>query len=143
MKSRSCHWLIISSLIITASGAWAQCNPVSGAQNIATLKQQAIHGKAEAQCSLGAMYEDGKGVPQDYAQAALWYRKAAEQGDAGAQFFLGSLYLDGHGVPQDDAQGEAWLHKADEQGYAGARLMLVILYEAEMDRRAPEVDPGR
>ena len=85
------------------------------------------------------MYEDGKGVPQDDAQAALWYRKAAEQGDAGAQFFLGSLYLDGHGVPQDDAQGEAWLHKADEQGYAGARLMLVILYEAEMDRRAPEV----
>ena len=141
MNSRSCCWLIVSALVITASGAWAQCNPVLGAKNIAALKQQAIHGKAAAQCSLGAMYEDGKGLPQDYAQAALWYRKAAEQGDAEAQFFLGSLYLDGHGVPQDVAQGEAWLHKADEQGYAGARLMLIILYEAEMDRRAPEVYP--
>ena len=141
MNSRSCRWLIVSALLITASGAWAQCNPVFGAQNIATLKQQAAHGKAAAQCSLGGMYEDGKGVPQDYAQAALWYRKAAEQGYAEAQFFLGSLYLDGHGVPQDNVQGEAWFHKADEQGYAGARLMLIILYEAEMDRRAPEVYP--
>src|ERR1035437_9387422 len=103
MNSRSCHWLIVSALVITASGAWAQCNPVFGAQNIATLKQQAVHGKAAAQCSLGVMYEDGKGMPQDYAQAALWYRKAAEQGDARAQVELGILYRAGYGVPQDDA----------------------------------------
>jgi len=45
MNSRSCRWLIVSALLITASGAWAQCNPVFGAQNIATLKQQAVHGR--------------------------------------------------------------------------------------------------
>ena len=27
---------------------------------------------------LGFMYHDGEGVPQDYAQAAQWMRKAAE-----------------------------------------------------------------
>jgi len=32
------------------------------------------------------MYEKGLGIPQDYAQAVNWYRKAANQGDADAQF---------------------------------------------------------
>ena len=35
------------------------------------------------------MYENGKGVPQDDAEAVKWYRMAAEQGDADAQFNLG------------------------------------------------------
>jgi uncharacterized protein len=26
------------------------------------------------------VYEEGQGVPQDYAQAAIWYRKAADRG---------------------------------------------------------------
>ncbi len=30
------------------------------------------------------MYANGQGVPQDYAEAARWYRMAAEQGDASA-----------------------------------------------------------
>jgi TPR repeat protein len=36
------------------------------------------------------MYDNGQGVPQDYATAVRWYRKAAEQGYAKAQFNLGS-----------------------------------------------------
>jgi TPR repeat protein len=28
------------------------------------------------------MYANGEGVPQDYAEAVKWYRKAAEQGNA-------------------------------------------------------------
>ena len=52
------------------------------------------------------MYEDGDGVPQNYAQAARWYRMAAEhvpdRRSAGvAQSGLGFLYMDGHGVSQD------------------------------------------
>ena len=31
------------------------------------------------------MYANGRGVPQDDAQAVAWYRKAADQGDADAQ----------------------------------------------------------
>ena len=34
----------------------------------------------------------GQGVPQDYAEAVRWYRKAADQGHAGAQFNLGVMY---------------------------------------------------
>ena len=45
----------------------------------------AEQGDTDAQFLLGAMYNEGKGVPQDYAQAVKWYRKAAEQGNASAQ----------------------------------------------------------
>ncbi len=38
------------------------------------------------------MYGNGEGVPQDYAEAVGWWRKAAEQGDANAHFNLGLLY---------------------------------------------------
>jgi hypothetical protein len=36
------------ALLVMVSGAWAQCNPVFGAQNITTLKQQAANGDAAA-----------------------------------------------------------------------------------------------
>jgi len=50
------------------------------------------------------MYEDGRGVPEDYAEAVRWYRLAAEQGLANAQIILGAMYANGERVPQDDVQ---------------------------------------
>jgi TPR repeat protein len=47
-------------------------------------------------------------VPQDYAQAVAWYRKAADQGFAPAQYNLGLYYYDGQGVPQDYAEAYFW-----------------------------------
>jgi Sel1 repeat len=38
----------------------------------------ANQGVAEAQSNLGVMYEQGQGVPQDYAEAVMWFRKADE-----------------------------------------------------------------
>ena len=67
-------------------------------------------------------YARGKGTPQDYVQAALWYRKAAEQADADAQIELGMLYYEGHGVPQDYAQTAYWFRKSAEQGDDNAQL---------------------
>lgn len=52
----------------------------------------AERGNAWAQVYLGEMYEDGKGVPQDYQQAKMWYQKAAEQGDPSAQRRLAWLH---------------------------------------------------
>ena len=39
--------------------------------------------------NLGWLYQNGRGVAQDYAQAVEWYRKAAEQGDAMRNINLG------------------------------------------------------
>lgn len=74
------------------------------------------------------MYEQGQGVPQDYAQAAIWYRKAAEQGDVDAQFSFGEMYYYGYGVPQDYAEAAIWFCKAAEQENTVAQAILGLLY---------------
>ena len=62
------------------------------------------------------MYENGRGVPQDYVQAVAWYRKAADQGFADAQNDLGAMYDNGLGVPQDYVQAHLWFILAAAQG---------------------------
>ena len=52
---------------------------------------------ADAQYSLGILYDNGTGVAQDDTEAAKWFRLAADQGYAKAQNNLGVLYERGHG----------------------------------------------
>jgi hypothetical protein len=111
----------VSLLILSISAALS-------AQSIAALKGQAESGDALAQNNLGLDYYRGEGVPQDYAQAAVWWRKAAEQGQRAAQLNLGQLYDQGRGVPQDNAQAAVWYRKAGEQGVEEAQLNLGVLY---------------
>jgi len=54
-------------------------------------------------------------VPQDYAEAVRWYRKAADQGIAEAQFSLGIAYANGVGVASGVGLGPA---VADTSGRA-------------------------
>ena len=54
-----------------------------------------------AQHDLGSLYAKGNGVPQNYTEAARWYRLAADQGHAMGQHNLGVMYDHGTGVPQD------------------------------------------
>jgi hypothetical protein len=85
-------------------------------------------GFASAQFNVGVAYQQGRGVPLDRAQAAVWYRKAAEQGFASAQLNLGAAYYEGQGVPQDYAQAAVWFRKAAEQGDAAAQFNLGAAY---------------
>jgi len=71
-------------------------------------KKVADQGHAPAQEGLGLVYDLGRGVPQDYEEAARWYRKAADQGVATAQKHLGLAYYKGQGVPQDKAKAYFW-----------------------------------
>jgi TPR repeat protein len=70
----------------------------------------AERGNATAQTHLGYLFETGRGVPQNYTEAAMWYRRAAEQGDSRAQYSLGLLYDRGQGVPQDIIEASKWLN---------------------------------
>jgi TPR repeat protein len=70
----------------------------------------AERGSAAAQSYLGYMFETGRGVPLNYTEAAMWYRRAAEQGDGLAQYSLGLLYDRGQGVPQDIVEASKWLN---------------------------------
>ena len=80
----------------------------------------AEQGNAEAQFSLGNMYAEGHGVPQDDQQAVSWFRKAAEQGFAPAQVNLGVMYAQGQGVERDLVEAHKWFNIAggavDEDG---------------------------
>ncbi len=76
------------------------------------LRPLAKQGNANAQYNLGIMYENGRGVPQDDAEAVKWYRKAAEEGYAKAQVLFGNMYLQGYGVPQDYVQAHMWFDVA-------------------------------
>jgi uncharacterized protein len=73
-----------------------------------------------AQTNLGVMFENGRGVEKDPAQAAQWYRRAADKGNAQAQFNLGDLYEAGRGVDKDLNQALDWFRKAAKQGYGDA-----------------------
>src|ERR1017187_8860289 len=87
----------------------------------------AKQGNADARGMLGAMYEDGLGVPQDYKDAMRWYRLAAKQGDAVSRFCLGIMYLSGKGVPQDYKEAAVWLRLAADQKNPDAQYGLGIM----------------
>jgi TPR repeat protein len=52
-------------------------------------RKAAEQGDVKAQANLGLCYYNGKGVGQNYKEAARWCLKAAEMGHAKAQYNLG------------------------------------------------------
>ena len=110
------------SLSVLGPPVQAQDNP--SAQELADLSAL-----AEAQYSIGVKYDTGEGVPQDDAEAVIWYRRAAEQGHACAQYSLGRMYDIGRGAPEDDAEAVRWFRLAAEQGHAGAQYSLGLMYD--------------
>lgn len=105
-------------MLVGAAGAYA----LSLRQGVSAFQRQdyvtasrvfiplAERGNAAAQTYLGFLFETGRGVPQNYSEAAMWYRRAAEQGDSRAQYSLGLLYDRGQGVPQDIVEASKWLN---------------------------------
>ncbi len=65
-------------------------------------------GNVAAQFNLGLMHYNAKGMPQNYAEAAIWFGLAAEQGDAAAQINLGVMSYNGEGIEQDYTQAHFW-----------------------------------
>jgi TPR repeat protein len=73
-------------------------------------------GDTNAQGNLGVLFAAGKGVPQSYGDALVWYRKAAGRGNGEAENNLGILYAKGQGVPQDYVQAHMWFNLSAAQG---------------------------
>ncbi len=76
------------------------------------LQQPAQLGHAEAQSVLCYLHTYGRGVPQNYQEAAFWCHRAAEQGDPQAQYMLGLMYNKGQGVPENFVLAYKWLELA-------------------------------
>jgi localization factor PodJL len=92
------------------------------------LRQAAADGDARAQFEVGAIFTEGRAVPQDQVEAAKWYERAAAQGFAPAQYRLGNLYEAGQGVEQDLEVAKLWYQRSAEAGNRMAMHNLAALY---------------
>jgi hypothetical protein len=92
------------------------------------VTQAAEAGDPSAAFRLGAMYERGRGVAEDAAQAERWYRAAAQHGEADALYNLGAMLERGAGRPRDVKEAVAWLRRASDQRDAQAQLNLGLIY---------------
>jgi TPR repeat protein len=92
------------------------------------LRDDAEKGDKISQYLLGAKYDAGKEVPQDYKEAAKWYQLAAEQGVLDAHFNLASLYCEGLGVSQNYSKALEWYRKAAAQGHAPSQANMGVMY---------------
>ena len=109
--------------------SWRRVYPKTTQPQCRGMARQPSKAMPTAQYNLGLMYNHGQGVPQDYAAAMSWYRKAAEQGLAPAQYNLGYMYDHGQGVPLDYALAVSWYRKAAEQGDGSAQNNLGVMYQ--------------
>ncbi|MBI2969268.1 MAG: sel1 repeat family protein [Gammaproteobacteria bacterium] len=98
------------------------------------LAPLADRGKREAQLRVAAMFAAGRGVQQDYAKAASWYRNVAELGDGDAQISVAGMYESGTGVPQSNMMAYVWYSIAARSGNAEA--------SASRDRVATRLQPA-
>ena len=92
------------------------------------LLHRAEDGDLAAQLQVADMFYLGKGVAQNYAEAAKWLQKGAERGLADSQYKLAVMYSTGEGVPKDLGLALRWYRASAEQGDAGAQYNLARMY---------------
>lgn len=85
------------------------------------LKQAAQAGNVDALTNLGYMFEHQH---RDYAQARMWYEKAAAKRQSDAEFNLALMYEEGRGVPADQKTALEWYRRAAEDGDRDAQYTL-------------------
>ena len=110
---RFINYLLIAVLLTGCISVFGQDYSNKSVQELLPLAEK---GDAKAQYRLGLTYSNDIDVPQDFQEAAKWYRLAAEQGHAYAQYNLGVMYKDGEGVSQDYVLAHKWFNLAADQG---------------------------
>lgn len=98
--------MLLAILVLPVGSAAAFAPPDS--KEVETLQTKARQGDTDAQIRLGDLYAKGRGVPQNHAQARMWYGKAAAQGHPIAQNNLAELYFAGLGGPPDYVRAYMW-----------------------------------
>jgi TPR repeat protein len=120
--------LIALALALFAFAAPATAGKSHKPLEMSSVWPQAQAGDPSAEVAVGKMYETGKGIARDYAQAETWYAKAAEQGSLDGALALGELYFKGHGVGRDFTDAEKYIEGPAEQGIAEAQYYMGWFY---------------
>lgn len=135
MKSgRSCSRLVTAAWLAALVGSAASLEPPKAAEaaasapSIASLRDRAAAGDAQARYDLGVAMLCRRGIARDPGDAARLLRGAAESGHASAQSVLGWMLMSGRGGRRDDAQAAGWLQRAAQAGDTAAQNNLGVLY---------------
>ena len=98
-------------------------------EDIGALQKACDDGNAISCFNLGLLYDEGRGVRQDYKKASELYSKACDMGYAGGCYNLGFLYNNGQGVRQDKRTAKEYFGKACDLGDQGGCNNYKILNE--------------
>jgi len=132
----------------TAMTAYTEGNYEQAFKELKPLAEQNV---TSAQFMLGRLYQNGKGIPQDFEKAVYWYKRAANAvyfandgtltlqknatgdeftilGIRIAQYNLGLMYKNGEGVQQNDQEAVKWYRLAAKLGDADAQNNLGNMY---------------
>lgn len=82
---------------------------------------------------IGARFSEGRSVPENMAEAAKWYQRAADAGVIPAQYRLASMYEKGMGVTRDASKAKALYLAAAGQGNANAMHNLAVMLASGRD----------
>jgi len=127
-------YLRLFSVTVSLLACWlgpaaAQEQPVQGKVSVEDLKVRSDAGDKTATGQLAEMYYlGGRGVEQNFSEAARWYEKLARLGDARAQTSLGLMYARGHGVEKNLQTAHKWWLHAAAQNDPGAQYNLGVIY---------------
>jgi localization factor PodJL len=99
----------------------------------ARLRSAAVAGDGAAAYEIGVRFAEGRGVPANLEDAALWFERAAGKGLAPAQFRYASQLEKGQGVKKDLVQARRLYLVAAAKGNAKAMHNLAVLYAEGID----------
>lgn len=91
-------------------------------------QRAATKGNAHGQYRLAIMYEEGKYVQKNLAEAIYWYKESAKRGYAKAQVKMGLLCEKGNGIDQSYTDALLWYKKASEQNDSDAQFYIALMY---------------
>lgn len=96
---------------------------------VALYRRAAMFGHAPAMRAVGDAYAQisFSCLPENWEEAAKWYRDAAERGDETAVWMIVECCDSGKGVPQSYVEAAQWLQKLAEQGNEDAQEELQTL----------------
>lgn len=99
-------------------------------ESVLWYKKAVSQSYPDAEYTLAALYEDGRGVPQDLQEACRLFRLAAEHGHTGAMVSLSGLLREGRGCQANLIAAMDWLKEAVDLGDAWGMFKLARQIEA-------------
>lgn len=114
----------------TAAAAYARQDYSTAAEH---WKFAAENGEVTAYNDLAVLYFNGKGVPQNDAEAFRWFHKLAKTGESRGEYAVAWMYHYNRAVApsgDNDVEAVSWYRQAAEDGLADAQYSLGLMYEA-------------